>query len=81
MVFQALINLCLGVLMGFFDLLNVFQLPFEAINVLGEILVYGSWVVGVDMLILIFSSVFMWVGVRFSFNILLWVYEHIPFIQ
>lgn len=80
MIFQKLISLFLGVLLALFDFMDFVNLPFDAIGVLGDILVYGSWVCGADIIICVLASFFFWVAVRLSFNLAIWVYEHLPFI-
>lgn len=80
MIIESMASLAVGILSSILSLINVFELPFDLIWVLGNILCYGSWVVGSDVLLLYVGCVSFWIGTRFSVGLAIWVYDKIPFV-
>lgn len=78
MIGEALINLCLGIFRLLFGTLEFIQLPTQIISTLGTILVYGNWVVGVDILSLFVASVVFWWGVHLSIGLAVWLWKMLP---
>lgn len=78
MIGETLIDLCIGVLRGLFGVLEIVNLPTQLIGTLGNILVYGNWVVGTDVLLLFVGSVVFWWGVHLSIGIAIWVWKLLP---
>lgn len=44
-----------------------------------EIVCFGVWVVGVDLISLILSSAFLWLTTRLSVGLVLWIWDLLPF--
>lgn len=78
MIGEALISLCLGIFRLLFGTLEFIQLPTQIISTLGTILVYGNWVVGVDILSLFVASVVFWWGVHLSIGLAVWLWKMLP---
>lgn len=78
MIGEALIDLFLSIFRLLFGALEFINLPTQAIGALSTILVYGNWVVGVDILALFVGTVVFWWGVHLSIGLAVWVWEHLP---
>lgn len=81
MIVEWLVNFSLTLLNGLFNMLNVINIPHEMINVLFDILQYGVWVMGADMVAICISSLVLWYGAKSSIGIAVWLYDRIPFIH
>lgn len=80
MIFEALCEFGANLLIALFGTIELFHLPTDMIYTLANILKYGTWVVGSDVLLLVSGSIVMWWGVKASVGIAVWVYDKIPFI-
>lgn len=54
------------------------SLPANLISVLLDIMKFGAWIVGADLLAIIFGNVFMWLSFKFMAGLILFVYRLIP---
>lgn len=78
MIGEALIDLFFGIFRLLFGAFELFSLPTQLISTLGTILVYGNWVVGVDVLGLFVGSVVFWWGVHLSIGLAVWLWKMLP---
>lgn len=78
MIIELLCQFAAGIFKGIFGLLEVFSLPLDMIMVLTNIIKFGSWVVGADLLLLFVGSVVFWWGVRATFGIVVWIWRMLP---
>ena len=78
MVGELLIDLFFGIFTSLFSVLEFVNLPMQTVGVLTNILVYGNWVVGVDVLGLFAGSVVFWWGVHMSIGLAVWLWEKLP---
>lgn len=78
MVGEALIDLFFGLLRSAFGAMEMVGLPVQAINALSTIIVYGNWVVGVDILVLFASTVVFWWVFYMSIGLIVWVWDRLP---
>lgn len=78
MVGEILIDLFLGIFRVLFGALEFFALPTQAISALGTILVYGNWVVGLDIMALFVGTVVFWWGVHMSIGLAVWLWKMLP---
>lgn len=78
MIGEALIDLFFGIFRLLFGALEFVNLPTQLISTLSTILVYGNWVVGVDIMALFVGSVVIWWGVHLSIGLAVWVWERLP---
>lgn len=79
MILEALITLFCNFLLGLLDLISVLSLPLDAIGVLQTFAVYGSYIVGSDLLMLFASVVFSWTVAKLSVGIGVRIWELLPF--
>lgn len=78
MIGEVLIDLFFGIFTSLFSVLEFVNLPVQTIGTLTNILVYGNWVVGVDILALFAGSVVFWWGVHMSIGLAVWLWEKLP---
>lgn len=78
MVIELLCQLAANVFKGIFNLLEVFTLPLDLIMVLTNLLKFGTWIVGADILLLFTGSVVMWWGIRATFGLVVWIWRMLP---
>lgn len=78
MIVEGLLDIITSLIFGLFSTFEIVKLPLELIGVLSTILQYGVWVVGADVMALVFSSVFAWWGIKFTVGIVLWLWELLP---
>lgn len=78
MILEALISLFSNFIMGLLDLISLVSLPMDAVGVLQTFCVYGSYVVGSDLLMLFASLVFTWTAAKLSVGLAIRVWEMLP---
>lgn len=78
MIGEVLIDLFFGIFSALFSGLKIMQLPTEVIGTLGNILAFGNWVVGIDILALLGGSVVLWWGIHLSIGLAVWIWERLP---
>lgn len=78
MIGEALIDLFFSTFMGMFGALEIFQLPTQLMGALTNILVYGNWIVGIDVIGLFVGSVVFWWGVHLSIGLAVWLWKMLP---
>lgn len=80
MIGETIIDLFFGIFRILFGALEIIHLPLDAISALSSILVYGNWIVGIDIMALFVGTVVFWWGVHMSIGLAVWVWEKIPFV-
>lgn len=78
MIGEALVDLCFGIFRLLFGSLEFLALPTQLISTLETILVYGIWIVGVDIMVLFVGSVVLWWGVHLSIGLAVWLWKMLP---
>lgn len=78
MIIEFIINVFCGLLSGFMSGLKVISIPMDAVTTLGTVISYGSYVVGSDFLLLFSSVIFMWMWLKFSLGIGLFLWRLLP---
>lgn len=78
MIVESLVDLCLRLLVGVFDTITLVPLPVALLDVLYDILVYGTWVVGADYMAIFIASVVGWAMVRFTVGLVVFLWELLP---
>ena len=58
---------------------QILQLPANLIEVLANILCYGVWVVGADVLGIILTNVLFWLGFKYTLGMCIWFWRLLPF--
>lgn len=78
MIGEVLIDLFFGIFSVLFSAIDFMSLPTELIGALSNIMAYGGWVVGIDILALFGGSVVFWWGVHTSIGLAVWVWDKLP---
>lgn len=78
MIGEVLIDLFFSLFRTLFSTLEFINLPTQAINALSTITVYGTWIVGADILALFVGSVVFWWGVHMSIGLAVWLWKMLP---
>lgn len=78
MIGEALIDLFFTTMRWAFAGLEFVQLPTQIIGTLETILVYGVWIVGVDIMALFCASVVAWWAIHMSIGLIVWIWERLP---
>lgn len=78
MIGEALIDMFFGIFRVLFGTIEFLNLPTQLVSALSTILVYGNWVVGVDIMVLFVSSVVFWWGVHLSIGLAVWLWKMLP---
>lgn len=78
MIVRTLTDLFFSLFRGLFSSLDFLSLPTSAIQTLSTILVYGNWIVGVDIMILFVGSVVFWWTVHLSIGVAVWLWKMLP---
>lgn len=80
MIIEGLINICVGIIIGFFELIEISGIPMlsDAAYVLVDFCIYGSYVVGGDMLLAFGGLVVAWSAAKLSVGIGIRLWELLP---
>lgn len=78
MIGESLVDLFFGLFRILFGAMEFVNLPTQAISALSTILVYGNWIVGVDIMILFSASVVTWWAVHMSIGVAVWIWDRLP---
>ena len=77
MIVETIVDVFLNMLRNIMAGFEFIGLPTQTIGALSTILVYGNWVVGVDILALFAASVVFWWYFKMSIGLIVWVWENL----
>lgn len=78
MIVESLVDVFFRLLSLAFQGFEFIGLPMQAINALQTLLVYGTWVVGADILAIFTGMIVMWWTVKLSVGLFIWLWELLP---
>lgn len=78
MIGEVTIDLFFNIFRLLFGAMELVNLPTHAITTLGSIIVYGNWIVGIDILALFVGTVVFWWGVQLSIGLAVWLWKMLP---
>lgn len=78
MIVETLLDFVIYLFMSAIAGFEVVKLPLEIIGVLTNVLQYGVWVVGADVMALVFGSVFGWWALKATAGLLIFLWKLIP---
>lgn len=78
MIVESVVELFFSIMSGVLTGFDLVGLPLSAITALGTILVYGTWVVGADVLAVFTAMIVGWWGIKFLVGIVVFVWELLP---
>lgn len=79
MIIETVFSWACSFIQVLFSGLQILQLPANFINVLVDILCYGVWVIGADLIAIILSNVVFWLSLKFSVGVTVWLWRLLPF--
>ena len=79
MILEMLITMFVDFLIGLLDGIELVSLPLDMVEMLTEFSIYGSYIVGSDLLLLFASTVFTWTAAKFLVGIGIRIWELLPF--
>lgn len=78
MIVSTVVDLFFGLMRTVFSGLEFIGLPYEVINSLQTIMVYGTWIVGADVLAIITATIVAWWGIKLTVGLVIWIWELLP---
>lgn len=78
MIFTGLSNYAMWLIGLIFNGFEFLSLPLGLISTLIEFMNFGSFIIGGDLMSLVFGSVFFWLSFKFTAGLVLFVYRLIP---
>ena len=79
MIIQGLVSMFVGILVKLLDFASFVSIPTDVITVLSTATVFGSYVVGSDIMVLFGTSITSWIAVKLSIGLALQVWKLLPF--
>lgn len=81
MILESLINICVSFVMGLLELITIsgIDILLDAVAALSEFCVYGSYIVGADMLLVFGGLVLTWSVAKLSVGVGIRLWELLPF--
>lgn len=78
MILEILVNMFCALLDGLLNTASFVQIPVQGISVLATFTAYGSHIVGADLLMVFASMVTMWMGLKLTVGIGLFIWRLLP---
>lgn len=78
MIVNSLIDLFLGIVRLAFNGLEIVGLPLQYINTLSTITAYGIWIVGLDVMAIIVTTIVGWWTIKMTVGLVIWIWELLP---
>lgn len=78
MIIEFIIDIFCEFLVGLFGAIEIVSIPVNGIGVLATFAAYGSYVVGSDLLLVFCSVVFMWMSIKLTIGIGLFLWRLLP---
>lgn len=78
MIVETLTGLALSIIQGIFSGLQMLTLPLDLMTVLLDILCYGVWVVGADLMLTTITLITSWLLFKFTAGLILFIWRLLP---
>lgn len=78
MIVEGILNLCVEMLVLVLGGFKAVGLPLSAIETLGTVACYGSYVVGADLLLAFVGTVMTWATFKLSAGVFLFIWRLLP---
>lgn len=78
MIVESVVDLFFALMSQAFAGLEIIGLPYQVINTLQTILVYGTWIVGADILAIFVSTIVSWWTIKFVVGLVVFIWELLP---
>lgn len=78
MIVESVVDLFFNTVLLAFQGLEIVGLPFQTINALNTILVYGTWIVGADLMAIFATMIVTWWVIKLTVGLVIWIWELLP---
>lgn len=78
MILNGLTDLSTWFISLVFSGFQAISLPANLISVLIDIMKFGSWVIGSDLLAIVFGTIFGWLAFKLTAGLIIFIWELIP---
>lgn len=78
MIVESLLDLTYWFIGLLFEGFQIISIPTDLLGTLVNFLKFGAWVIGADLLGIVFSSIFFWLGFKFSAGLILFIWRLLP---
>lgn len=78
MIVEGLVGLAMNFLEMIFSGFNLVTIPVDISSTLLTVLGYGAWIMGADMVALVFTTILGWLMFRFVAGVLIFVWRLLP---
>ena len=79
MIIEALFSWSCAFWQVLFSAFQLFDIPLNLIEVLADILCYGVWIVGFDLVSIIMANVVYWLTMKYVIGMCVWFWRLLPF--
>ena len=78
MIVDGLLNLTMWFIELLFSGFSAISLPINLVSVLVTILKYGAWVIGSDLVVIIFTTIIFWLTFKLGAGLILFIWRLLP---
>ena len=78
MIIESLLDLTFWFIGLLFEGLQIISIPTNLLGVLVNFMRFGAWVLGADLLGIVFSSILFWLSFKFSAGLILFIWRLLP---
>lgn len=78
MIVESLVDMFINLMLLVCDTISLVPLPVALMNVLFDILCYGTWIIGADFMAIFLSVIVGWFSARFTIGITVFLWELLP---
>lgn len=78
MIVESLLRWFSNFMQLMFSSFQAFTLPVELLAVLIELLAYGTWVIGADLMAIVIANIVFWMATKFTIGLALFVWRLLP---
>ena len=78
MILTVLLNFTVNCFCGLLNGLKILSLPVDMISALFTIIKYGNYIVGTDLMLIIFGSIMGWLTIRTTVGVVLFIWRLLP---
>lgn len=78
MIVETILQWAATFIQSLFSTLQIVTLPLDFLTVLFDILCYGVWVIGADMMAIILANITFWLGTRFAIGLVIFIWRLLP---
>ena len=78
MIVEGLVDYFLSILRLALSGFEIIGLPFQVIDTLQTIMVYGIWIVGLDIMAIFVTTIISWWSIKLLVGVIIWLWELLP---